>query len=56
MIITDPQGSFGKGSIFDFRCKIFSEHFGMNEGNCRDINGYWKKLSEIGKQNTQIYR
>lgn len=56
MVIEDPNGGYGKGSIFEFRCRIFEEHFGMSERNCRDLNGYWKKLSEIGKNNTEIYR
>jgi hypothetical protein len=28
----------------------------MSERNCRDINGYWKKLNEIAVANTHIYR
>lgn len=56
MIIEDPNGGYGKGSIFEFRCRIFEEHFGMSERNCKDLSGYWKKLNEIASNNTRIYR
>lgn len=56
MVIEDPDGGYGKGSIFEFRCRIFDEHFGMSERNCRDLNGYWKKMNEIARTNTEIYR
>ncbi len=32
MVIEDPNGSYGKGEIFDFRCQIFGKHFGLDQG------------------------
>lgn len=56
MIIEDPNGKIGVGSIFDFRCKIFKQHFEMNPAQCADINFYWGKFKEIATRNTEIYR
>jgi phospholipase D1/2 len=52
MVIEDPNGSVGKGSIFEFRCSIFLEHFGMGPESCADLNSYWKKLIEYSRKNT----
>jgi phospholipase D1/2 len=56
IICEDPNGKVGSGSIFEFRCRIFKEHFGMSEIQCVDLNFYWKKFREIGDNNTLIYR
>ena len=56
MIIEDPDGKVGTGSIFEFRCRIFKEHFQMNIAQCADLDSYWKKFKEIAVKNTDIYR
>ena len=56
MVIEDPDGLVGKGSIFEFRCRIFKEHFNMNPQLCADLNSYWKKFIQFSKYNTEIYR
>lgn len=30
MVIEDPNGAYGKGEIFDFRCQIFGKFFGFD--------------------------
>lgn len=56
MIIEDPNGRIGFGSIFEFRCRIFKQHFEMNFAQCADIDNYWKKFKQIAEKNTDIYR
>lgn len=28
----------------------------MSEGNCADVDSYWKKLKQFALKNTEIYR
>lgn len=35
---------------------MFGEHFGVDEGKWKDVNGDWGRLVKVAKDNTRIYR
>ena len=52
------DGPSPKGGIYNLRCRVFDEHFALNEEETSNINhaSVWGKIIHNAKNNTLIYR